>query len=563
MGQGDALKLGRRQLLVAGAMGLASGVAGCDAPPPVLQGGFTGAAHERGHWLRQPLPQASTVPATIRRTQVLILGGGVAGLAAARRLQQGGVEDFALLDLEDEPGGNSRAASIQGIACPLGAHYLPTPPDGNQALLGFLEQIGLCRRVAGRWVYDERHLCHSPQERLFFQGHWQEGLLPVSGVSQATLRQYRQFARQVQASRQGAGFAIPAASAAMDAAAQALDALSMQAWLDQQGLMDPHLRWYLDYCCRDDYGAGLTQVSAWAAVHYFASRHGFHGPEAELAERDEGVLTWPEGNAHLVRAMAAPLLAGGAARLQGASLVHRVQALRHDVQVDVLRAPGQSPERWIAKYCILALPMFVAMRVLEQPPEFLRQAAQRMSYSAWLVANIHIREPLNDADGAAPAWDNVLYGAATAQGGLGYVDARHQKLDPTPGPTVLTHYRALGPDASSRQSLLQKSWGDWSQQILHELAQAHPDLARKSTRIDITRYGHAMAMPGPGLQTHLRQAFAGAQALPSGIAVRASKRSALRTPVEGRLLFAHSDWSGYSIFEEAFARGDAAAALLV
>jgi len=90
MGQGDALKLGRRQLLVAGAMGLAGGVAGCDAPPPMLQGGFTGAAHERGHWLRQPLPQASTAPATIRRTQVLILGGGVAGLAAARRLQQGG-----------------------------------------------------------------------------------------------------------------------------------------------------------------------------------------------------------------------------------------------------------------------------------------------------------------------------------------------------------------------------------------------------------------------------------------------------------------------------------------
>jgi hypothetical protein len=27
---------------------------------------------------------------------------------------------------------------------------------------------------------------------------------------------------------------------------------------------------------------------------------------------------------------------------------------------------------------------------------------------------------------------------------------------------------------------------------------------------------------------------------------------------DGRLLFAHADWSGYSIFEEAFTRGDAA-----
>ena len=550
------MKLGRRQLLMAGVAGLA----GCEAPPPV-QGGFTGAAHERGHLLRQTWPDTNAAP-PVRRTQVLILGGGVAGLAAARRLQQGGVEDFALLDMEDEPGGNSRAASIQGIDCPLGAHYLPVPPENGQALLGFLEQIGLRQRVAGRWVYDERHLCHSPQERLFFQGQWQEGLLPVQGVGQATLHQYRRFAQQVQTLREGGRYAIPAASAAMDAQAQRLDSISMQAWLDQQGLMDAHLRWYLDYCCRDDYGAGLAQVSAWAAVHYFASRHGFDAPGEQPLEREQGVLTWPEGNAHLVRAMAEPLRAGGAARLQGASVVRRVQALRHEVQVDVQRVAGPGPERWIAKHCILALPMFVSMRVLDQPPEFLRQAAQRMSYCAWLVANIHIREALSDTGGAAPAWDNVLYGAATAQGGLGYVDARHQTLDPTPGPTVLTHYRALGIGAPARQSLLQKSWSDWSQASLRELAQAHPDLARKSTRIDITRYGHAMAMPGPGLQSHLRQMFAGTQPLPTGIAPGSRKSGALFTPVHERLLFAHSDWSGYSIFEEAFARGDAAAALL-
>ena len=32
------------------------------------------------------------------------------------------------------------------------------------------------------------------------------------------------------------------------------------------------------------------------------------------------------------------------------------------------------------------------------------------------------------------------------------------------------------------------------------------------------------------------------------------------TPADGRLRFAHSDWSGYSVFEEAFTRGHAAAA---
>ena len=51
---------------------------------------------------------------------------------------------------------------------------------------------------------------------------------------------------------------------------------------------DPQLRWYLDYCCRDDYGAGMAQVSAWAGIHYFASRHGFHAPGDDDARARRG-----------------------------------------------------------------------------------------------------------------------------------------------------------------------------------------------------------------------------------------------------------------------------------
>ena len=46
------------------------------------------------------------------------------------------------------------------------------------------------------------------------------------------------------------------------------------------------LRWYANYACRDDYGALARDTSAWAGIHYFASRE----PE------EKGPLTWPEGN---------------------------------------------------------------------------------------------------------------------------------------------------------------------------------------------------------------------------------------------------------------------------
>ena len=72
------------------------------------------------------------------------------------------------------------------------------------------------------------------------------------------------------------------------------------------------------------------------------------------------------------------------------------------------------------------------------------------------------------------------------------------------------------------------------------LAQRGFLLPQRLTRMDITRYGHAMAIPVPGAQQHLR-----------GLGAQGRVHS-------GRLHFAHADWSGYSIFEEAFTRGHVA-----
>ena len=114
-----------------------------------------------------------------------------------------------MLELEDTAGGNSRGGAVNGIACPLGAHYLPVPGDDAHEVQDLLEELGLRRRVAGRWVIEERHLCHSPQERLFFNGAWQDGLLPVQGVDPATLAQYQKFAALVEQARKAARWTIP------------------------------------------------------------------------------------------------------------------------------------------------------------------------------------------------------------------------------------------------------------------------------------------------------------------------------------------------------------------
>ena len=548
----------RRHFLGSAAAAL---LAGCQPPPPALEFAFAGIDLERGHALRDLLAQGPLpAPTLVRRAQVIIAGGGVAGLAAARSLRLAGVHDFALLELEDTPGGNSRAGAVNGVACPLGAHYLPVPGEHAPEVQDLLEELGLRQRVAGRWQYDERHLCHSPQERLYFEREWQEGLLPVQGVGEATLEQYRRFSQAVGAASRAARFTMPQ-FAALDAktglapAHQALDAMTFEVWLQQQGLDDAHLRWYLDYCCRDDYGAGMARVSAWAGLHYFASRHGFHAPGEAVAEDREGVLTWPEGNGWLTQQLATPLKAQG--QLQTGTSVLRIAETRRGVEVDAFNHHSGNVERWQAPRCVVALPVFVAARVVQNPPAFLAQAAQRLQWAPWAVTNIHLNAPLADRPGAAPAWDNVIYGDSNP-GGLGYVDASHQKLDPRPRPTVLTYYQALGDVADARQQLATQGAEHWGRAALAALAGPHPDVLQRATRVQVTRYGHAMSIPVPGVQTFLSQI--GLQGTPGKrkLLLNGERQRALPTPATARLAFAHSDWSGYSVFEEAFTRGHAA-----
>ena len=517
--------LNRRELLLTGLL------AGCDVKPGELQGSWVGAHVDRGHRLRGELPREGDGP--VRRTNVLIVGGGVSGLACARAVSKAGIDDVALLELEDEAGGNARGHQIAGMACPLGAHYLPLPGPQAPEVYQLLEEFGLVRQRLGRAVYDERQLCHAPQERLFFEGQWRDGLLPPADKAD-TRAQYLRFASAVSAAQKNLGFAMPSFRAPWTAAHAALDAQTFAGWLDAQAFTDPQLRWYLDYCCRDDYGATAADVSAWAGLHYFASRHGFHPPGDEAAER-EAVLTWPEGNAWLTRRISNEL----AGRIHSGRTVLRVQSHKHQVEVLAWNEATQAPERWLAQQVVLATPLFIAARLLAEPPEALKQAAQTLRYAPWLVANLQLKAPLLDRLGVPPAWDNVTYGSTAS---LGYVDASHQLLNPSRGATVLTGYWAL--PRAERPALLQSSWQTWAQRVVSELQALHPDLPQQLQRVDLMRWGHAMSIPLPGVR--------GSAAL-----------GALQTSPGPRLHFAHSDLAGYSVFEEAYTQGVRAANAVV
>ena len=523
----------RRFLQTLGALGVC-GTGGClpAAQPPLPPGELLGPAIQLGHRLRDGIRRA---PDSIRRTGILIVGGGISGLSAAWRLARSGVDDFTVLEMEAEPGGNSRAGQSPVTAYPWGAHYLPLPGPQAVWVRELLAELGVLQgsTTAAKPRYDEHYLCATPQERVYRHGLWQEGLLPHLGLSAEERAQQQRFSEQMQALKHARGrdgravFALPMALSSRDPAWLALDRISFRQWLDDEGYTAPTLRWLADYACRDDYGTAHTETSAWAGLHYFACRDG----EA-LHASDDTVLTAPDGNAWLARGLAR----AAEGRIVTDALVWRIEEGKSSLAVDV--EIGQKSVRYETQKLIWAAPAFLLPHVWEQMPTALKAAARAGDYAPWLTANLHLSDFPEERRGAPPAWDNVLYDSA----GLGYVVATHQLIRRRLTGTVFTYYRALSDvaPAAGRRLLLETPRESWADGILSELSAIHPDIRRLTTRLDVYRNGHAMRRPVPGSLFHGER----------------EKLADFRHP---RIALAHADLSGFSLFEEAQYRGVMAA----
>src|SRR5204862_679825 len=184
-----------------------------------------------GHRLRD---RSLTVTARKQvRVSLVIVGGGIAGLSAAWRLDKRGFHDFVLLEMASQAGGNARWGENEISAYPWAAHYVPIPNRKSALVRELFEEMGLLHD--GK--LDERHLCFSPQERLFLHGRWQEELEPVVGATEEDRRQYREFEKHIEGFRASGEFTIPIE---LGAKHSALDRISMQEWMRRNGFDSPY-----------------------------------------------------------------------------------------------------------------------------------------------------------------------------------------------------------------------------------------------------------------------------------------------------------------------------------
>lgn len=493
------MSLTRRDVLAA-FLGAPFAALACRERVPALPPGeLAGASHEIGHLLRGG---ALPPPAQWSSHEVVIVGGGIAGLAAYWRLRAAGVRDVVVLELEPELGGTSRSTA----SYPWGAHYVIAPSPANRVLARLLEEMHVTENGAVR----EEFLVRDPEERLFYRGRWYEGLYLHAGATPEDHRQLQAFEKEIarwsawRDTRGRRAFEIPMALGSDDAEVTALDRISMAAWLDQYRLTSSRLRWLVDYACRDDYGTTLETTSAWAGVFYFASRD------------QRPVITWPEGNGRIVQFLSRELIP------------HKnLVAVHVTPSGEVIAARKNFTWGVRARRVIFAAPQFVAQYAIPT-----RTASRDFTYGSWMVANLTLRDRPR-SHGFPLAWDNVLYESPS----LGYVAATHQRgVDH--GRTVLTYYYPLtAPDA--RRHLLQTGRDAWADVALSDLSRAHPEIRELTERVDVMRWGHAMVSPTPGF-------------------VWSESRRRASEP-HGVIHFANTDLSGVALCEEALYHGVRAA----
>ena len=526
-----------KQLLAGSALLTAGMQTSCKNKNPLghITGGIVGANSKAGHLLRNidALPK----PSRQINADVLIIGSGISGLSAKRWLHQSRIKNVMLIEMDDHFGGNAHHGKNAVSAYPWGAHYIPVPDSRNRELIDFLKETGVITGFddTGVPVYNEYYLCMDPEERLFINGMWQDGIVPEAGVPVADKEQYRRFASMINEFKIAVGtdgkdeFAIPLDHSSADEQYRKLDKITFGQYVRDLGFTSKSLLWYLEYGCKDDYGCNLETTSAWAGIHYFASRKG-RGSNTGAA----GVLTWPEGNGFLMENLKKQSDNGD---IFSSQLAYKIQEHESGTEVYVYDVNRKESYTVLAKKVLMASPQYVNKHLLGGLGSAIREkAVADFHYAPWVIANITLSK-MPRQRGFPLCWDNVIYGTAS----VGYVDANHQGLVNSIK-RVITFYLPLvneQPDVARRKALATK-YEHWLEIITAELEHAHPGITECIEHADVWVWGHGMIAPCPGF-------------------VWGESRRVAAAPIANKVFFAHSDLCGISIFEEAFYQGIRAA----
>lgn len=431
------------------------------------------------------IAQKGGLPAPSEERELVVVGGGVAGLVSAYQLRE-----FNPLVLERDLrfGGNSKGQSWQGIDYSIGAAYF-CAPDRGSFFDTLLTEIGL----GAAW---KRRVGEDP---VALSGRLVSGFWDGKSSGRRNQRQFEGFAKYCTALLEGETEMypdIPVLDESTRRYVNSLDRVTLREHLERRlGALNAHLLSAIEHFCWSSFGASSSEISAAAGMNFLAGEFG-----------DLGVL--PGGNAAIAEAILARLdhsLASGS--LRTGTLVVDVRTdesgaavTYYDTATDELRAVR-------AKAVIMACPKFIAAKILDGIEERRVEAIRKLEYRAYLVANALVEGPLDHQ-----FYDLFLLGDAATTGtrpmnesrARGITDVVFANFASTQrNQTVLTLYQAL-PYKQGRMELLNDSGYEsirsrFENQIASEILPLLGIAPNRLFDLRIARWGHPLPVAAKGL----------------------------------------------------------------
>ncbi|MGB2605007.1 MAG: FAD-dependent oxidoreductase [Candidatus Sulfotelmatobacter sp.] len=397
-----------------------------------------------------------TRPPASARHDVVIVGGGVSGLAAAYRLQH---RDFLLLEKEPHWGGNAYAMEYEGSMYATGSAFLTK----DEHAYPFSKEIGL-----------EPLPVNSPDGSIirgeFVADTWGKGLskLPYP----ASVREgFEKFKKEM---------------LAIDVEKRSKE-LFGKPFSDFMKAYPPELKhWWDNYgpsnwgAASEDTAAGLAIVSLQEMVE-----------ESEVDDR----YTWPGGLGAVTKKLAELLETKYKDRMQTGATTVAVVTEKENVQVTYML--GGELKTVAAKTVIMATPKFITRRIVEGLPEKQSDAMHHIRYIPYPVVNLIFDKPVfnHGYDTWCPgnAFTDFIVADWVVQKQPGY----KQKFN------IISCYTPMKEE--DRGYLLNEIGArKIAANVLSDFQKLMPGMNVDPVEVHIYRRGHPMYMSTPGLYTQVQ-----------------------------------------------------------
>ena len=294
-----------------------------------------------------------TRPPALSRHDVVIVGGGVSGLAAAYRLQH---RDFLLLEKEPHWGGNAYEMEYEGATYATGSAFLAK----DEYAYHFAKEIGL-----------EPLPVNSPDASII-RGElvldtWGDGVnkLPYAAPVRESFKKFKKEMLAIDVEKRGKELFDQPFSQFLKGYP-----VELKQWWDSFG--------------PSNWGAMSDETAAGLAIDALQ--------EMVEESRVDDRYTWPGGLGALTKKLADILQPKYKDRMRAGATIVAVVSEKEEVQVTYMI--GGELKTVAAKAVIMATPKFITRRIVEGLSEKQSEAMHRIRYIPYPVVNLIFDKPV-------------------------------------------------------------------------------------------------------------------------------------------------------------------------